>query len=163
MSGIRWGRVLGRAFGGLALCLSLAACTTTSLSDYIPRYSKAPAETQMGETVSAPRANLQASIAREHVEPDYIPSTNELMGTDAVQVESYFGSPSLRRAEQASEVWQYATDACVLFVFFYPDEAGETRVSYVTSSGSHQNQATPGDQACVEAVTRAAANAPVGS
>ena len=50
----------------------------------------------------------------------------------------------------------------MLFLFFYADEADVARVTYLTSSGVHLGQATPGDQPCVEAVTRAAANAEIG-
>jgi len=141
-------------FAFAVLAFVLAGCETLDLGGYIPQ-REATARDGMGQSVTTPNA----SRPRRQVEPDYIPDTDELIGADAVALEGFLGAPSLRRAEQASEVWQYATDACVLFVFLYPNEAGEARVSYLTSSGVHQDQQTPGDQQCVEAVARMAANA----
>jgi len=103
--------------------------------------------------------NEVARVAPPVLEPSYIPSTDELVGASEARVRELIGSPSLVRAEQNSAVWQYRTNTCVLFVFFYPGNADALAVNYLTSSGARSGEVTPGDQACVEAVTRNAANA----
>ena len=131
--------------------LALAGCDAGSLSMPFP-------QNRVGTNVSPPENTVDSVSAREQVEPDYIPSAEELVGADGADVEAVFGVPSLARVDQDAQVWQYRTEACVLFLFFYPDENQTARVSYVTSSGARAGVESPGDQACVEAVTRAAAN-----
>jgi len=59
-----------------------------------------------------------------------------LLGMTRDEVAVWLGPPNLRREEPRSEVWQYATQGCVLHVFLY--EAGsppERRVSHYEIGG----------------------------
>jgi len=115
-------------------------------------------QNRVGTSVSTPTNTVESVGAREVVEPEYIPRAEDLIGIDEPSAEELFGPPSLRRVDQGAQIWQYRTVQCVLFLFFYADEEEVARVSYVTSSGARSGQVSPGDQACVEVVTRAAAN-----
>jgi len=151
-----------RFVGVIALALAFTGCETVDLNQYMSRSNTVGA----GQSANAaPDASVreQANVRQALIDPTHIPTTDELLTSNPEQVRGLIGAPSLTRAEETAEVWQYATDACVLFLFFYPDEAGDARVSYVTSSGVHQGQQTPGDQQCVAAVTHAAANGLVAS
>lgn len=130
--------------------LGLAAC---SAADFI---SPAPTN-RVGAGVEV-QTNEPMEPTRARVEPDYIPTTDELIGIGEGEAVGYFGEPSLRRIDQDAQIWQYGAEACVLFLFFYPDTDETPRVSYVTSSGPRNGEDSPGDQACVDAVTRDAAN-----
>jgi len=130
--------------------LGLGACESVSIINPSP-------ENRVGSEIEV-RTNEPRPM-RRMVEPAFIPRAEDLVGLGEAEAAEFFGSPSLRRTDQGAQVWQYRTDACVLFLFFYPDASETARVSYVTSSGAHAEQESPGDQACVDAVTRAAANA----
>jgi len=145
-----------RKLASCAAALLLAACETTS---------GPPPAPESGSSVSMPSLmpeNQVAAVAPPVIEPSYIPSTDELVGASEGRVRELVGAPTLVRAEQNSAIWQYRTNTCVLFLFFYPGNGDALAVNYLTSSGARSGEVTPGDQACVEAVTRAAANASSG-
>jgi len=133
----------------LAAMMSLGACDSAQILNPFP-------ENRLGTGVNL--ATNAPPMEHTLVEPNYIPSTEELLGLGEGDAQEYFGEPSLRRADQDAQIWQYQTDACVLFLFFYPDEEGAARIAYVTSSSTQSGGVSPGDQACVDAVTRHAAN-----
>ena len=105
---------------GFLLSMALAGCETISGFDI----SNPMPQNRVGRTVSTPTNMPQTTSAPVPVEPSYIPSAEEIIGLDGAGAEGFFGVPSLRRVEQNGEVWQYQTDACVLFLFLYTDEAG---------------------------------------
>ncbi len=153
---IRAALVAGLAVG---LAVSLTGCETMGPMGEQSTAPENRQENRMGTTISTPTNAPDNALAFVPVEPSYIPSTDELVGMDESDAQAILGTPALRRTETNGQVWQYRTDACVLFLFFYADEAAVARVSYLTSSGARAGQQTPGDQPCVDAVTRAAANA----
>jgi len=137
-----------------AAVLGLAACESVNVISPSP-------ENRVGSEVEV-RTNEPRPM-RRIIEPAFIPRAEDLLGLGEAEAEEFFGVPSLRRIDQGAQVWQFQTDSCVLFLFFYPDESETPRVSYVTSTGAHNGEDSPGDQACVDAVTRAAANAAPGT
>jgi hypothetical protein len=54
-----------------------------------------------------------------------------LMGKGPEDLRAMLGEPSLLRRDQGAEVWQYAGESCVLFLYLYPDDAGAPAVTYV--------------------------------
>ncbi len=54
-----------------------------------------------------------------------------LVGKGPEALRAMLGEPSLLRRDQGVEVWQYAGESCVLFLYLYPDAAGAPVVSYV--------------------------------
>lgn len=141
-----------RAFATLALVLALVGCGAMDVP--MPSFP----QNRAGTEARAPANTIIVPTSRPRLEPDYIPRVEELVGLGEAEAEGYFGAPGLRRVDQDAQIWQYRTDACVLFLFFYPGEDGSPRVSYVTSSGAHNGETSPGDQPCVDAVTRDAVN-----
>jgi hypothetical protein len=144
-------RTMARALAVAALGLCLAACSAADFMNPVPT-------NRVGTEVDM-RANERQQTSRPQVEPEYIPRAEELVGVDEATARRYFGEPSLLRVDQGSQIWQYGAETCVLFLFLYPDTDDISRISYVTSSGVEAGVPTPGDQACIDAVTRMAANA----
>jgi hypothetical protein len=54
-----------------------------------------------------------------------------LVGKGPEALRAMLGEPTLLRRDQGAEVWQYAGQTCVLFLYLYPDDAGAPVVSYV--------------------------------
>jgi len=144
-SGIRGLSVLG-------LALTLAACGAVDVP--MPSFP----QNRAGTEARAPANTIVAPTSRSQLEPAFIPRVEDLVGKSEEETEDLFGEADLRRVDQGAQVWQYQTNVCVLFLFFYPDDNDVAHVSYVTSSGAHTGEDGPGDQPCVDAVTRAAAN-----
>ncbi len=142
----------------VAATLALGACETTSTSSIAPASGAATGSRSAEAT--APVNSPQASLSRPApIEPSYIPTSAELIGVDAARAETLLGAPALRRLDRDAELWQYPSDACVLFVFLYPNEAGDMAVDYLTSGAVHAGDSVPDDDACIAAAVRAAANA----
>jgi len=59
-----------------------------------------------------------------------------------------FGNATLVRHDLGAEIWQYRTDACVLFLFLYPKD-GNLQVSHLDVRG------TTDAGACLKAVIKA--------
>ena len=56
----------------------------------------------------------------------------QLIGRDPAEVSALLGSPALDRREGAARQLQFAGDACVLDVFFYPDrKSGKVAATYL--------------------------------
>lgn len=49
-----------------------------------------------------------------------------LINMDAAVLPTYLGEPSLRRRESAWEIWQYAAPECLLYVFLFGPDGGQT-------------------------------------
>lgn len=82
---------------------------------------------ERGATAPRPRAGA----ARVPVDA---PKVSELAGRSAEEVARRLGPPQLTRHEPPAEVWQYAGEACVLDIVFYPEEgAGAPRADYLES------------------------------
>ncbi len=75
------------------------------------------------------------------------PAPSEMLGWSTSQVTETLGAATLVRNERGAEIWQYRTDACVLFLFFYHDGTATTVKHIDTDNGV---AAPP----CVTAVVR---------
>ena len=101
---------------------------------------------QSGQNSPVPRA--APTIAVIPAEPEInAPSPAEVLGWSASQVAATFGAATLVRNERGAEIWQYKTDACVLFFFFYPN-GDQSAVRHIDASGDTAMQP------CVSAVVR---------
>lgn len=76
-----------------------------------------------------------------------------LMGKGPAALRAMLGEPSLLRRDQGAEVWQYAGQSCVLFLYLYPDAAGAPAVSYVDARLKTKGAAPVPD--CLSEVRRA--------
>lgn len=83
-----------------------------------------------GATSPAPRAAAPASGKAE-----------ALIGKGPEALRAMLGEPSLLRRDQGAEVWQYAGETCVLFLYLYPDDSGAPQVSYVDARLKSQGPA----------------------
>lgn len=144
---------------GLAAALALGACETTGTSS-VASPAGATSPNNAADTSVPPRPTPTASLTRPApIEPSYIPTSAELIGAQAARAETMLGAPALKRIDHGSELWQYPSEACVLFVFLYPNEAGDMAVNYLTASAAQAGGTVPEDDACIAAAVRAAANA----
>lgn len=73
------------------------------------------------EIASAPAKPVRAAPIPE-VEIK-APKREELIGLDAEGLKKALGAATMVRRDLDTEIWQYRTEACVLFLFLYPDDA----------------------------------------
>lgn len=139
------------AFTCLCVALVLGACETTGEPQAVVPENRSTA-------ALATPANPPAPAAR--AAPVRIPTQSELMGADTARAEALLGTPALRRTDRGSEMWQYPSDDCVLFVFFYPDAAGAMELTFLTASAGTSGRSPSSDDACIASAVRAAAARP---
>ncbi|MCF4166859.1 hypothetical protein L2U69_14495 [Zavarzinia compransoris] len=85
------------------------------------------------------------------------PPPGGLINMDADALPTYLGEPSLRRRESAWEIWQYAAPECLLYVFLFGPDGGQT----VRHVDARDRQREPYDVAtCVRRVGVAAYSRP---
>lgn len=78
------------------------------------------------------------------------PKAAEVIGWDTAVLNEKFGPASLVRRDLGAEIWQYRTEACVLFLFLYPVGSDSAlRVEHLDARGS--DAAT---DACLKSVMR---------
>jgi len=106
-SGVRVLVILAMA-GALAACVAPGGNFGSSLS---PQSVSAPVR-------SAP--TLQPA-----------PRTESLIGLDTYGLRDVFGSPEFQRNDKNAEIWRYAGEGCMLFVYLYEDESKTLRTTFV--------------------------------
>ena len=90
--------------------LSMAGCASTE---------PAPPEAQKPvETTPPKRVARTAPVVPE----PKVPAAAELIGLRGEALLSALGSATLVRRDLDTEIWQYRTDKCVLFLFLYPKD-----------------------------------------
>ena len=57
-----------------------------------------------------------------------VDSDLDIDGLGLVETEAHLGKPDLLTRDPPAEIWQYAKEHCVLYVFFYPAQDGRTLV-----------------------------------
>jgi hypothetical protein len=114
----------------LALTLAaLGACTQTL-----------PEPEPLAETATAPTAAVPAPEA---------PPPETLLGASREAVAERLGKPMFLMRAEASEIWQYRAQGCVLDLFLYED-AGDMRVTYIEARDLAGSAVAPAD--CLRAV-----------
>jgi hypothetical protein len=96
------------------------------------RAGQAGANAGAAKTVPSRVPQRDALTARRRAKP----VTSKLIGMPAKEISSLLGKPTLRHRESPGQVWQYAADDCVLYVFLYNSRtkaADPARVRYVES------------------------------
>ena len=84
----------------------------------------APVVRQTKEPVTAAVAPAVTVKPEPKPAPPPPPATGDFLGLVPDGVTGLLGQPRLVRREKPAEVWQYASDTCVLHVFLYGDDAG---------------------------------------
>ncbi len=100
-----------------------------------------------GPKQPAPEAAVKAPRKAAGVNPD------DLMGKEAAELRRLLGEPSLLRREKSAEVWQYAGETCVLFLYLYPAATGNPSVSFIDARAKTKGPASVPD--CLGAALRA--------
>lgn len=59
---------------------------------------------------------------------------NNILGLATSSVEKILGDPSLKRVENAAEVWLYDNQFCNAHVYFYENDNGDLNVEYIETS-----------------------------
>lgn len=72
-----------------------------------------------------------------------------MIGWDDAKITAVLGAASLVRRDLSSEIWQYQTAECVLFLFLYPD-GGVAKLKHVESRNADRGDI----KACVTSVLR---------
>ena len=78
-----------------------------------------------------------------------LPPPEMLIGADRNTIADRFGKPEFLMRAQASEVWQYRAQGCVLDVYLYEDK-GDMRVVYMEARDLAGRELATGD--CMQAV-----------
>ncbi len=98
-----------RLLSALAV-LSMAGCA-----------SPEPAAPVSQETVQPAAPKKIARAVPAQPEPK-VPAPDELIGLGNEALRDALGAATLVRHDLDTEIWQYRTDKCVLFLFFYPKD-----------------------------------------
>jgi hypothetical protein len=81
--------------------------------------------------------------------PEPPPPPEALIGADRDTLAERLGKPVFLMRAQASEIWQYRAQGCVLDLFLYED-AGDMRVTYIEARDLAGTAIAPAD--CLRAV-----------
>lgn len=83
--------------------------------------ASAPSEAPAPVAVSKPKQTVVSrAVPRE---PEIaVPTVAELIGQKPDALKRALGAASLIRHDLGTEIWQYRTDGCVLFLFLYPKD-----------------------------------------
>lgn len=82
-----------------------------------------------------------------------VPEMAELSGQSSIAIRGLLGEPAMTRREAPAEVWQYAGQACVLDIVFYPDAAGGGPNSRWIEGRDMDGKTMP-PEACLQQVVR---------
>jgi hypothetical protein len=129
-------KIAGVTLAG-ALAVALAGCAarmpaTAAASSAAPvRTATAPTSPGSAASSTERRAAPSASLAAPADPAD----DEDVMGLSPDELQSLLGQPQMVRDETGAEVWQYRTQACVLDLYLYPQEAqggaASLRVAYL--------------------------------
>lgn len=109
------------ARSGLLFAPLLFLACTLALSGCTPQQAAAPATT----LAAAPAPAATPAPAETPLPPPEM-----LIGADRNTIVDRLGKPEFLMRAQASEIWQYRTNGCVLDVYLYEDR-GDMRVVYM--------------------------------
>lgn len=81
-------------------------------------------ETPTTETLvpTEPEAPVRTARAAPAQPAPDIPKSDELIGLNGDALRGALGKASLVRRDLGTEIWQYRTENCVLFLFLYPKD-----------------------------------------
>jgi hypothetical protein len=98
---------------------------------------------------SSPAVSLAPAPAPD--EPA-LPPPESMIGADRDTIADRLGKPAFLMRAQASEIWQYRAQDCVLDVYLY-EESGDMRVVYIEARDLAGVELAPAD--CMRAVHEA--------
>ena len=127
-----------RKSAAILLCGVLAAC------EAVP--ADAPTATRQDAPKIASAPSVSAPLPTPKIDT---PEPTEMIGWNETKIARVLGSASLVRRDLGSEIWQYQTPDCVLFLFLYPDD-GVPKIKHVDS----RSTGTGNIKACVTSVLR---------
>ena len=153
--------ILPRAFALLLYVPAFIAGLCFTLS-FTQRHFSAAAQAAGPMIIAAlPAAGGTASVLERRVRKE----TAALIGMNEADITALFDAPPLRRAEGATQVWQYRTAGCVLDL--YLQTAAVVHYEFRAREKAVLGQATPaaatfGDQAgCMDALLNTRPERPV--
>ena len=114
-----------RPAAGLPFAPLLFLACIVALSGCAPQQAAAPAASP---SVALAPATTPAPAETPTEAP--LPTPELLMGADRNTIAERLGKPEFLMRAQASEIWQYRANNCVLDVYLYEDE-GDMRVFYM--------------------------------
>jgi len=132
-------------FLGLMICLAGCAAKSPPPMEVEPAIAEPVAPESVPEPFSEPEVATPS-------EPRIVMDTIMNLAPDTVQ--NILGAPSLKRAEREAEVWLYSNQICVLHLYFYPDDNGDFRLSYVETAAADSGADNPtvSPNACLDSL-----------
>jgi hypothetical protein len=130
------------ALGAVALCAG-GCQTLNDVASVVSGPSRASDAPQAPDATQAPVVSASAAVAPSR-------ASGGLKGMSADGLRSAWGEPTLKRAENGAELWQYGGSGCTLLIYLYPGASNAMTVSHA--------EAVPGgaDDASVAACAKAA-------
>lgn len=157
-----------RSLAAAAACALLAACagpppptirakgvtpvTGASLSQPLPPEQPAPQPAAPPDAQAAPTPPAAAPEVAAVPRPAPAaparhgkgPKPEQIVDHPGRAVRALLGAPDLQRREPPAEVWQYAGEACVLDITFYPArDGGAARAAYLESRAIDGSKLAP--------------------
>lgn len=143
------GAVLRRLFPLLLIAL-LGACAVTPPPESAAPEPETPAAKPEAAAVPAP-----VPVPVKPPEPRLdVPEAGDIIGWNSTDLNRAFGPASLVRRDLGTEIWQYRTAECVLFLFLYQkpetgQDGGPLKVDHLEVRGNNVGAAT-----CLTSVVR---------
>ena len=135
-----------RRLSPILLAALIAGCAGTADAPQTPA-PKAKAPAPKAETAALPPT--PEPVPEPEIKVD-APDADEMIGWHTAMLNATFGAASLIRHDLGAEIWQYRTDACVLFLFLYPGSGGgPLQVDHLDVRGGEART-----DACLESVVR---------
>ncbi|MGJ3260350.1 MAG: hypothetical protein ACFE0S_12185 [Rhodospirillales bacterium] len=131
----------------ILLAALIAGCAGTADMPQTPA-PKPEAQAPAPRTETAALPPTPVPVPAPEIKVD-APDAAEIIGWDAAALNETFGAASLIRRDLGAEIWQYRTDACVLFLFLYPGSGGALQVDHLDIRGGDAKS-----EACLESVVR---------
>ncbi len=83
------------------------------------------------ETVTVIEEPVVEEVVKRPPAPRFI--IENIMNLTPDTLQNILGLPSLKRVEGDVRVWLYRNSQCVLHLYFYPDDNGDSRLDYVAT------------------------------
>lgn len=130
------------ARSGLRFAPLLVLASTLALSGCVPQQQAA------APAAATPSVALAPAATPTPGEPA-LPPPEMLIGADRDTIADRLGKPEFLMRAQASEIWQYRAQGCVLDIYLYEDK-GDMRVVYMEARDLAGSELATGT--CMEAV-----------
>ena len=137
----------------IVLVIVLAGCTGARAPDAPVDPAPVTLATLTAVTAAPASALPIPPTANAPAAPAFV-DPGRLVGQTAAAIAAALGPPGFTRRDGPAEVWQYAGEDCLLYVFLYREEAeGRARVAHFEIRPA--GDGTPAPESCFQSLVRA--------